>query len=120
MDMEDMPWGAEELLMTSELEFGGDRGTLALRKVAIDRDEMTAYHFHRRRNELVYVENGLLEIRLDDDYAEVEEGGSFFIEAGETHQLQNISGEVVELLEIGFPFDPEDVDMVEDPYEELR
>ncbi|MFB6265679.1 MAG: cupin domain-containing protein, partial [Candidatus Nanohaloarchaea archaeon] len=68
MEMEDMPWGAEELVMTSELEFGGALGTLALRKVDIDRDEMTAYHFHRRRNEMVYVEEGILEIRMEDDY----------------------------------------------------
>ncbi|MCJ7479408.1 MAG: cupin domain-containing protein [Candidatus Nanohaloarchaeota archaeon QJJ-7] len=120
MGMEDMPWGAEELVMTSEMEFGGELGTLALRKVAIDRDEMTAYHFHRHRNELVYVEEGLLEIRLEDDYIELEEGETFFIEADEMHQLQNIDNQVVRLLEIGFPFDTEDVVMVKDPYEDHR
>ncbi|MDY6768727.1 MAG: hypothetical protein SVW02_01320, partial [Candidatus Nanohaloarchaea archaeon] len=74
--MEDMPWGAEELVMTTET----DTGTLALRRVHIDADEMTAYHYHRDRNELVFVENGIVEIRLEDDYAEVEAGEAHFIE----------------------------------------
>ncbi|MFB6295026.1 MAG: cupin domain-containing protein [Candidatus Nanohaloarchaea archaeon] len=115
--MRDMPWGAEELVMTTDVDTGGD---LALRRVHIDHDEMTAYHYHRDRDEIVFVQDGLLEIRLEDDYAEVEGGEAFFIEAGEPHQLQNIDDQVVEVLEIGVPFDPDDVEMVEDPYEEHR
>ncbi|MDY6770076.1 MAG: cupin domain-containing protein [Candidatus Nanohaloarchaea archaeon] len=111
-----MPWGAEELVLTTET---GD-GMLALRKAAIDRDEMTAYHYHRDRDEIVFIQSGLLEIRLEDDYAEVEEGDAFFIEAGEPHQLQNIDDQVVTVLEIGTGFDPDDVVMVEDPYESQR
>ncbi len=114
--MEDMPWGGEEVVLTSAV----DGGAMAVRRVAIDRDEMTAYHFHRQRNEIVFVQNGLIEIRQEDDYAEVEAGEAFFIEAGETHQLQNIDNQVVEVLEICFPYDADDIVMVEDPYEDVR
>lgn len=114
--MEDVPWGAEELVMTTETPMGA----MALRRVHIDTDEMTAYHYHRDRNEIVFVQEGIVEIRLEDDYAEVEEGEAHFIEAGETHQIQNIDNQVVELIEVGFPFEPDDAVMVEDPYEEVR
>ncbi|MDY6761664.1 MAG: cupin domain-containing protein [Candidatus Nanohaloarchaea archaeon] len=113
-----MPWGAEELVLSTDVDTGD--GAMALRRVEIEHDEMTAYHYHRRRNELVYVQDGLLEIRLEDDYAEVEAGEAFFLEAGEPHQLQNIDDQIVEVLEIAVPFDPDDVKMVEDPYADLR
>ncbi|MDY6769125.1 MAG: cupin domain-containing protein, partial [Candidatus Nanohaloarchaea archaeon] len=105
-----------ELVLTTET----DTGELALRRVHLDADEMTAYHYHRDRNEIVFVQNGIVEIRLEDDYVEVEAGEAHVIEAGETHQIQNIDDQVVGLLEVGFPFDPDDVVMVEDPYEASR
>ncbi|MDY6765999.1 MAG: cupin domain-containing protein [Candidatus Nanohaloarchaea archaeon] len=116
--MEDMPWGAEDVVLTTDVDSGD--GALAVRRVHIDRDEMTAYHYHRHRNEIVFVQEGLLEIRLEDDYAEVGENGAFFIEAGEPHQLQNIDDSVTEVLEIAMPFSPDDVEMLEDPYADLR
>lgn len=120
MTEEDTPWGSEEIIMTSGIDFSGDIGLLSLRRVRIDIDEMTAYHFHRHRNELVFIQSGLVEIRMENDYTEVGSGEAHFIEAEETHQLQNVGGDVAELLEISFPFDVDDVVMVEDPYEELR
>lgn len=115
-----MPWGAEEAIITSQLETDGDGSTIALRKVEIDRDEMTAYHRHRRRNEIILVQNGIVELRTADDYHELDDGGAFFIEAGQPHQIQNIDDRVAELVEIVVPFDADDVEMIEDPYREHR
>lgn len=118
--MEDMPWGAEELVLTTEMEIEGMYAEVGLRRVQIDNDEMTAFHRHTGRNEILHVTSGLVEVRLADDYAELEEGDARFIEAGEPHQVQNIGGGVAELVEIGLPFDPEDVEFIEDPYADLR
>ncbi|MDY6776620.1 MAG: cupin domain-containing protein [Candidatus Nanohaloarchaea archaeon] len=118
--LEDVPWGAEELVMSSDLEFDGEVENLAVKRVEIENDEMTAYHRHREKNEIVLVKSGLVEIRLEDDYSEVGEGEAHFIEAGNDHQLQNIGGGVAEIVEIGFPFNPDDVVMVEDPYSGMR
>lgn len=118
--MQDTPWGAEELVLTSDIEVGGEFDTIALRRIAVEHDEMTSYHVHREQNELLFVQNGLVEIREEDDYAEVEEGEAFFIAAGEPHQIQNIDDEVVELVQLYLPFDPDDITRIEDPYEHLR
>lgn len=118
--MNDTPWGAEKILLNTEVDFDGAFGDLNVRKVELDTDEMTSFHRHREKNEIVVLEDGLVEIRMDDDYFELEAGDAHFIENGEAHQLQNIGGGVAKVVEIGFPFDPEDIDRLEDPYAEER
>lgn len=51
--------------------------------------------------------------RLDEGDAEV-------LRAVEKHQVQNIQDKGVTVLEVSFPYRPEDVVRVEDPYEEER
>lgn len=118
MDRPDVPWGTEAILADTEVDFDGAFGNLCVKRVAIDTDEMTDFHQHQEKHELLVVEDGLVEIRFEDDYAEVEAGDTHFIEAGTPHQVQNIGGGVAELLEIGFPFDPADRTVIEDPYTE--
>lgn len=120
MGVVDKPWGYEELIFTTQIEHKGDYETLAVKKIVINGDEMTSYHTHKKINEVLYVNQGLLEIRLEDDLIELEEGEAHFLEEGEAHQIQNITGEVVEVIEVAFPFDSEDKDRLDDPYKERR
>jgi len=116
MAMNDMPWGAETIVLNTEVDFDGAYGDLALRRLEIDTDEMTTFHRHEDKNEVLVLEQGLVEIRTEDDYHELAEGEAHFIENGEPHQIQNIGGEIATIVEINFPFDPEDVTHIEDPY----
>jgi len=120
MGVVDKPWGYEDLIFTTQIEHKGDYKTLAVKKIVINGDEMTSYHTHKRVNEVLYVNQGLVEIRTDDDVIELEQGEAYFLEEGEAHQIQNITGEVVEVIEVAFPFDPDDYSRLEDPYREKR
>jgi hypothetical protein len=42
------------------------------------------------------------------------------IRSEEKHQVQNIDSDVAKILEISFPYIPEDLTRVEDPYAEER
>ncbi len=112
----DRPWGAEEIVLNTEVDFDGSYGDLCLKRVELDTEEMTDYHRHKRKNEILFLEQGLVEIRMADDYHELDEGAAHFIEAGEPHQIQNIGGSVARLVEISFPFDPDDAEALENPY----
>lgn len=118
--MNDMPWGAEKIVLNTEVDFDGAYGNLSVRKVELDTDEMTSLHVHDEKNEVIYLEKGLVEIRTEDDYHELEEGNAHFIENGEPHQIQNIGGGVAHIVEINFPFEPDDMKRIEDPYEDAR
>ncbi len=112
----DTPWGSEELIMSTAASFSAEHGSLALRRLRIDADEMTTVHRHRHVNKVVFVEEGLIELQVDDDVVELGDGDAHFIEAGTAHQLQNVDSRVAEILEIGFPFDPDDEVVEDDPY----
>lgn len=118
----DKPWGYEEIVFSTEVSSGDQYNTLAVKKIGIDAEEMTSYHYHKSINEVLYVNKGMIEIRLENDIKELGEGEAFFIENEATHQIQNISGELVEIIEVDYPFitkENENV-RVEDPYEESR
>jgi mannose-6-phosphate isomerase-like protein (cupin superfamily) len=51
---------------------------------------------------------------------DLEEGNAMVIRSGEKHQIQNIDNDVAKVLEISFPYMPEDLVRVEDPYKEER
>lgn len=120
MSAHDMPWGAERLILSTDIELGGLHDTLAVRKVELDAEEMTSLHRHHHKNELLVVDTGLVEIQVDDDFHELGPGEAHFIEAGTPHQLQNLDDDVAEITEINFPFDVDDVVHIEDPYADLR
>lgn len=116
MNIEDTAWGTERIIITTGYTLDGHEGTLGVKKVEIDGEEMTTFHHHDHKHEIVFVEEGLVELRLDEDYVELEGGDAHVIEAGEPHQLQNLEDRVAEIVEVGFPFDPDDIDHIEDPY----
>lgn len=116
MNVEDTAWGTERVIITTGYALDGAEGTLAVKKVEIDGEEMTEFHRHAHKHEIVFVEEGLVEIRLEDDYIELEGGDAHVIEAGQPHQIQNLEDRVAEIVEVGFPFSPDDITVVEDPY----
>lgn len=116
MNVEDTPWGTERVIITTGYDLDGTDGTLSVKKVEIDGEEMTTFHTHAHKHEIVFVEDGLIEIRLEDDYVELEGGDAHVIEAGEAHQIQNLDSRVAEIVEVGFPFAPDDHTVLEDPY----
>lgn len=116
----DKPWGYEDQVLMTQVDVGDTTGMLGIRKLVINAEEMTSYSYHERQADIVYLEKGEVTVRVDDDYEELEKGNAKVIRSGQKHQLQNIGSEVAEVLEISFPYVPEDLTRVEDPYEEER
>lgn len=116
----DKPWGYEDQVLMTQLEVGETRGMLGMRKLVINGDEMTSYSLHEEQTDIIYLQEGNVVVRLEDGMKELEKGNAMVIRAGQRHQLQNIDSSVAEVLEISFPYRPEDITRIEDPYEETR
>jgi len=114
------PWGYEEQVMITQVDVGGETGMLGIRKIVINTDEMTSYAFHEKQSDIIYLEKGDVAVRKEGDIKELADGKAMVIRSGEKHQIQNIGGDVAEILEISFPYKPEDITRVEDPYSEDR
>jgi mannose-6-phosphate isomerase-like protein (cupin superfamily) len=114
------PWGYEEHVLTTQVEIGGERGMLGIRRLVINSDEMTSYSFHENQSDIIYLEEGSATLRVEDELEELKKGKASIIRSGERHQIQNIDSEVAEILEISFPYRPDDIERVEDPYSESR
>lgn len=116
----DKPWGYEDQVLMTQLEVGEKTGMLGMRKLVINGDEMTSYAYHDSQTDVIYLQEGTVVVRLEDGMKELEEGNALVIRSGQKHQLQNIDSKVAEVLEISFPYRPEDITRVEDPYKETR
>ncbi len=114
------PWGYEEHILSTQVDIGDRTGMLGIRRLVINADEMTSYSYHEEQVDILYLEEGNIVIRKEDDMKDLQRGRAMVIRAGEEHQLQNIGSEVAEVLEISFPYIPEDIVRVEDPYSEER
>ncbi|MDY6789172.1 MAG: cupin domain-containing protein, partial [Candidatus Nanohaloarchaea archaeon] len=93
-----------------------DHGDLVVRKISIDNGEMTPLERNFETNTIVCVSEGAMELTVEDDYFELEKGDCHFIEKGEPHRMENIVSEVTEVIQVLFPYDPEDIEVLEDPY----
>lgn len=116
MGKSDRPWGAEETVLSSNIFMEADNGDLVVKKLYLDAEEMTPVERHLNTNTIIYVQEGAIDLQADDDFFELEEGDGHFLEAGTPHQIENLDQDVTVLLRISFPFDPDDVDILEDPY----
>lgn len=116
----DKPWGYEEQVLMTQVEIAGKSGMLGIRKLVINTDEMTSYSVHNKQSDIIYLENGHVTVRKDGNLEELEKGKAMIIRSGEEHQIQNIGDSVAEVLEISFPYKPEDIERIEDPYQEER
>jgi mannose-6-phosphate isomerase-like protein (cupin superfamily) len=116
----DKPWGYEEQVLITQVDVDDTSGMLGVRRIVINSDEMTSYAYHDEQADIIYLEDGDVVLRRDDRMEELEKGDAKVIRSGQNHQLQNIGSEVAELLEISFPYRPEDITRVEDPYSGKR
>ena len=116
----DKPWGYEEQILMTQVDVGEQTGILAIRKLVIDADEMTSYSYHETQADIMYLEEGNVTVRHEDDMKALEKGSAMVIRSGEKHQIQNIDDSVAEVLEISFPYVPGDIERVEDPYRDER
>jgi len=114
------PWGYEELIFNTEAKLNIGYIPIAVKKFVLDGEEMTSYHVHKKVNEVLYVNRGMIEIRLENDVVSLNEGQAYFIEANVPHQIQNITSHTVEIIEFSFPFNGEDEKRIEDPYAKVR
>ncbi|PSH01011.1 MAG: hypothetical protein BRC30_00545 [Nanohaloarchaea archaeon SW_7_46_7] len=116
----DKPWGYEDQVLMTQIEIGEQTGMLGIRKLVINGDEMTSYALHQKQTDIIYLQEGTVVVRMEDGMKELEKGNALVIRSGQKHQLQNIDSLVAEILEISFPYRPEDIKRIEDPYEETR
>lgn len=114
------PWGYEDQVLMTQVDVGDRTGMLGIRRLVINADEMTSYAYHEEQADIIYLEEGNIVIRIDNEMEDLEKGEAKVIRSGHTHQVQNIGSEVARVLEISFPYIPEDIVRVEDPYQEVR
>ncbi|MFB6208905.1 MAG: cupin domain-containing protein [Candidatus Nanohaloarchaea archaeon] len=116
----DKPWGYEKQILITQVDIGDRTGMLGIRKLVINSEEMTSYSYHEEQSDIIYPEKGNITLRKDEELEKLEEGNAKIVRKGVRHQIQNIGGDVAEVLEISFPYSPEDVVRVEDPYSDQR
>lgn len=120
MERIDKPWGYEQPVIATQVEIGGKTGMLGMRLLVINADEMTSYSFHKEQSDVLYVQEGEIVLRKEEEMKNLSKEEAEIVRAGENHQLQNISGEVARILEVSFPYRPDDIERLEDPYKEER
>jgi len=114
------PWGYEEQVLMTQVDVGDRVGMLGIRRLVIDVDEMTSYSYHEEQSDIIYLEEGDISIRREGDHEGLEKGKAKVIRSEQKHQIQNIGSKVAKVLEISFPYDPSDLNRVEDPYSQER
>jgi len=120
MGLIDKPWGYEDQVLMTQMELGEQTGMLGIRKLVLNGDEMTSYAVHETQTDIIYLQEGTVVVRMEDGMKELEKGNALVVRSGQRHQLQNIDSKVAEVLEISFPYRPEDIERIEDPYRETR
>ena len=113
----DTPWGYKDQVLITQVDVGGERGMLGIHRIVINGDEQTSYAKHENQAEIIYLEKGEATLRIEGKMEELQKGEARVIRSGEKHQIQNINDEVAEILELSFPYKPEDVEKIEDPYD---
>lgn len=116
----DKPWGYEEQVLITQVEVGDRTGMLGMRKLVINTDEMTSYAIHEDQSDIIYLQSGQVTLKVEGKLEELEESNAKVVRSGQKHQLHNIGSDVAELLEISFPYRPEDIERLSDPYSTER
>lgn len=114
------PWGYEEQVLVTQVDVDGNTGMLGIKRLVINAEEMTSYSIHEKQEDIIYLEEGAAVLRTEEGMKELEKGEAVTVKPGDKHQIQNINNEVAEILEISFPYRPDDIERIEDPYNEER
>lgn len=114
------PWGYEEQVLVTQVDVDGNTGMLGIKRLVINAEEMTSYAIHEKQEDIIYLEEGAAVLRTEEGMKELEKGEAVTVKPGDKHQIQNINNEVAEILEISFPYRPDDIERIEDPYNDER
>lgn len=114
------PWGYEEQVLVTQVDVDGNNGMLGIKRLVINAEEMTSYAIHEKQEDIIYLEEGAAVLRTEEGMKELEKGEAVTVKPGDKHQIQNINNEVAEILEISFPYRPDDIERIEDPYNDER
>ncbi|MFB6213200.1 MAG: cupin domain-containing protein [Candidatus Nanohaloarchaea archaeon] len=114
------PWGYEDQVLMTQVDVGETTGMLGIRRLVIDAEAMTSYSYHDEQADIIYLEEGDVVLRREEDLEELEPGNAMVIRSGQKHQIQNLGSTIAKVLEISFPYIPGDITRVEDPYVEER
>lgn len=114
------PWGYEEQVMITQVDIGGKTGMLGIRRLVINAEEMTSLARHSDQSDIIYLEEGTAILKKGDKIVELEKGEAEIIRKGTEHQIQNLGTKPAKLLEISFPYSPQDIERIEDPYSGKR
>lgn len=114
------PWGYEDQVLMTQVDVGDKTGILGMRRLVINAQEMTSYSYHNEQADIIYLEEGNIVVRRDGDLENLDADEAMVVRSGQRHQIQNIGSEVARVLEISFPYIPEDIVRVEDPYQKVR
>jgi len=110
------PWGYKEQVLITQIDIGQEKGMLGIHRLVINGEEMTSYSKHQNQSDIIYLEEGEATLRIEGKMEELKKGEARVIRSGEKHQIQNINNEVAEILELSFPYKPEDIEHIEKPY----
>jgi mannose-1-phosphate guanylyltransferase len=104
------PWGLEEIIWLA-----GD-GSLGIKKLLINPNFKTSYHYHIAKKEFFYVRKGEVRVKLGNLEKRLEAGDGLYIPNGKVHQITNVGRS--ELVIVEFAVNPNDTDVVriQDPY----
>jgi len=116
MTQRDTPWGAEEIALNTDVYIEQNHSNLVVKKAMLDAEELTAVERHKNANVIIYVLSGAVDLKVGSEFYELEDGEAHFVEANTPHQIENLDDSVTSVLRIMFPFDPDDVEVLEDPY----
>ena len=117
MTKKDTAWGAEELIINTDIPTDKEHTNLVVKRSTLETGEMTELEKHRDANVIIYVLEGIVSIRVDEDFYELEKGETHFVESNLPHQIENLEDGISEVLKIVCPFDKDDKVVLEDPYE---
>lgn len=104
------------MALNTDIHIENEHSNLVVKRLSLDASEMTPLERHHHANTVLYVLSGAINLQVDNDFYELEANEAHFIEAGKPHQIENLDADVTELLRISFPFNPDDVEILDDPY----
>ena len=105
----DKPWGYEKILIKTEKYLA--------KELFIYQGESTSHHYHREKDETMYILSGQGYIEFDDRREPFERKKSIRIEPGTPHTI--VATENTTIHEVSTPH-PEDTIRIRDPYERDR
>jgi len=103
------PWGHEEWLYADE-SFG-------LKRIYISDKQLTSYHYHTRKDEVVYVDTGEIQLRLENGTRRLVAGQGIRIKPRTKHQIEAVLDTILVEISNGFL---DDVVRLEDPHKDIR